>query len=96
MTSGVEAVLAMVAVAALLLTGCGGGDEADPSTEQPDASEPQAEGTSLPEPISVESVASVHIEERLVHELEIEGGPERLAFDFGSLWVQRDDGVVDT
>ncbi len=94
MTSGVKTVLSTVAVAALLLTGCGGGDEADPSTEQPDGSEPQAEGTSLPEPISVEGVASVPIEGRMVHELEIQGGPDRLAYDFGSLWVQRDDGEV--
>ena len=50
--------------------------------------------SSLPEPILVESAPSVPIEDRLVHELEIQGGPDRLAFDFGSLWVQRDDGEV--
>jgi streptogramin lyase len=93
MTSGVRTVLATVASAALLLTGCGGGGEADPSTEQPDE-EPQAEETNLPEPILVESAAGVPIEDRLVDELEIQGGPDRLAFDFGSLWVQRDDGQV--
>jgi len=94
MTSGVRAVIATFAFAAVLLTGCGSGDEADPSTEKSDAAEPQAEETSLPEPISVESAASVPIEDRLLLELEIQGGPDRLAFDFGSLWVQRDDAVL--
>ena len=93
MTTGVRTVLATVALAALLLTACGG-DEDDASTKSPDAAETQAEETGLPEEIPVADAPTVPIEDRLVSELEIKGGPDRLVFASGSLWVKRDDGEV--
>ncbi len=94
MTLRARVALVVVAFSALLLACCGGGDEADPSTEQSDPADPQAEESSLPDPIAVESAASVPIEDRLISELAVQGGPDNLAFEFGSLWVQRDDAEV--
>src|SRR5688500_20295419 len=94
MTSGVRAVLAAAASAALLLTACGGDDDADSSQEPSGAEATQDEETGLPAQIAIADVPTVPIEDRLVSEIEIQGGPDRMVFDSGSLWVKRDEGVV--
>jgi streptogramin lyase len=81
--------LATLAVFSLLLAACGRS-----STESSGSAGRQAEEASLPEAITAAEAPTVSLKERLIRELEIEGGPDRLVFDFGSLWVKRDDGEV--
>jgi streptogramin lyase len=78
----------------LLLTACGGEDDAGSSQEPSGPEASQAEETGLPKQIAIAGVPTVPIEDRLVSELEIQGGPDRMVFAFGSLWVKRDDGEV--
>jgi glutamine cyclotransferase len=83
-----------VTVGALLLAGCGGGDDEDQIESESVPESAQPEDRAAPEPITDAGAQAIDIDERLVNELEIEGGPSWLADGFGSLWLKRDDGVV--
>ncbi len=78
--------------AAFTLVACGG-DGADSDVSQAPTTTGE-EGTALPEPITASSAEELSLDELLVREITMEGGPDQLVEAFSSLWVKRDDGVV--
>jgi hypothetical protein len=90
---------AAVALASAVLFGCGDDDDngsSDTGTTESVASTEQAtaEPASLPKPISAKGAAQVEIEDRLLNEFEIPGGPDWMVAAFDSLWVKLDSGEV--
>ena len=78
--------------AVLALAACGG-DDSESDDAQTETTT-QEEESALPEPITASGAEELSLDELLVSELTMEGGPDRLIEAFGSLWLKRDDGVV--
>jgi streptogramin lyase len=87
-------VVAVIAVGA----GCGGDSSDDPDATASDASTATATATataSEPAPIPVAGAKKVSLDDRLLRQVTITDSPDWLVSAFDSLWVKRDNGVVD-
>ncbi len=80
---------------ALAITGCSDDSEESTPRSTSTSASTSADEPALPEPITAQGAESVKLADRLQREIEIEDGPDWMVGAFGSLWVKRDNGVVD-
>ncbi len=79
--------------AAVALAGCS--DDSTNTESTTAATESTTAEPALPEPITAQGAERVKLADRLQAEIEIGDGPDWMVEGFGSLWVKRDNGVVD-
>jgi hypothetical protein len=80
----------LAAVLALAIAACGDDDDSQPSETTTEAAEVE-----LPDAIPVEDARTVALDRVAVNEVKITDGPDWMVEAFSSLWVKRDNGVVD-
>jgi streptogramin lyase len=83
--------LTLLAACALVVPGCG--DDDDEPEAPPAATAEESTESGLPEPISAEGAESVHLDDRLVEQIELPAA-DRMVSAFESLWVKIDNGDV--